>query len=149
MRSIALFVTLCLGSLTVGTGCATVAANLPAVLAAINDGTLVLETIADFVKNYFALNPNKDLEAKIDAAITKARMALDTALRIANGAQNIDQAKIDEAFSDFKAAYADLIALIGPLGMKVQGTMLTASSTGGLIVPEPLALTLKLNSGGK
>lgn len=125
-----------------GAGCATVASSLPIVIAAVTDGMLVLDSIQMFVDTFFKIKPNQDLEKKIRDGIARSRSALNAALRLAQGAEKLDQAKIDEAFAEFRAAYADLLVLLGPLGVQQQGSTLKATPD-GLIVPEPLAITLK------
>jgi len=122
--------------------CATVVSALPAVISAVVDGALVLDTIASFIRRYFAERPNPDALAKVEIAIARARAALDAALRIAQGAQKLDQAKIDEAFADFRVAYQELLILVQPFGISSGDKM--AATPGGLQVPAPLAITLKV-----
>lgn len=134
-------------SLSAGPGCATIAPFLPTVIAAVTDGALVVDTIDRFVDRYFESRPNPDLQKKIDIATARVRSALDAALRIASGAQHLNQAKVDEAFAEFRLAYQDLLALVGPLGvMTDRGGKLQARPGGGLLVPEPMALTLRVQS---
>lgn len=118
--------------------CATVAAYLPTVIAAVQDGALVLDTIERFVDRYFESRPNADLQRKADIAIARTRSALDAALRAASGAKDLNEAKVDEAFAEFRRAYTDLVALLGPLGLST-GEGLRATP-GGLTVPTPLAM---------
>ncbi|MES1205011.1 MAG: hypothetical protein ABUS79_03660 [Pseudomonadota bacterium] len=119
-------------------GCATVATYLPTVIAAVTDGALVLDTIDKFVDRYFESRPNPDLQKKADIAIARTRSALDAALRIAAGTKDLNEAQVDAAFAEFRIAYTDLMALLGPLGVS-SGNALRATP-GGLTVPEPLAL---------
>ena len=119
-------------------GCATVAAYLPTVIAAVQDGALVVDTIERFADRYFAAKPNPELQKKADQAIARTRSALDAALRTASGAQDLNDAKVDEAFAEFRRAYTDMVALLGPLGLST-GEGLRASP-GGLTVPTPLAM---------
>jgi hypothetical protein len=123
-------------------GCAAIQKNLPTVLAYVQDGMLVLDEIARFAPIVFAAHPNPKLEAEVNAALAKARASLDTALRIAQGTADINQAQLDAAFAEFKQAYLDVTGLLGPYGLSVQGTALVARSgpTPSLVVPEPLAL---------
>jgi hypothetical protein len=104
---------------------------------------MVLDSIQTFVDTYFRLKPNQDLQSKVADAMARTRSALNAALRISQGAEKLDQAKIDEAFADFRRAYADLLVLLGPLGVQQQGGSLKATP-GGLAVPEPLGLTIKV-----
>lgn len=123
-------------------GCATVATNLPIVIAAVMDASLILESLTSFIDAYFRVRPDADLEKKVRDAMTKTRAALNTALRLAQGAEKLNQAQIDAAFADFKAAYAELLVILAPLGVTAKGAELKAVP-GGLIVPEPLALTIR------
>lgn len=123
--------------------CAAVVSSLPLVIAAVTDGMLVLDSLKPFVDAYFKNRPNEDLEKKVATASARARGALNAALRIAQATDKLNQAKVDEAFADFRVAYSDLLVLLGPLGVQQQGDRLRATP-GGMIVPEPLALKLKI-----
>lgn len=137
---VAIFVTF----LTVGNvGCATVVPALPTVIAAVTDAVMILDGIQNFVDKYFAAKPNPALEEKVGDAMQKTRAALNVALRSAQGAQDLDQAKVDDAFKNFRAAYQELMVILGPLGVASAGNTLMAVP-GGLQVPEPMALTLKV-----
>jgi hypothetical protein len=122
-------------------GCAAVLPHLPTVIAAVTDGLMVLDAIESFIDRYFKRNLDADKEAKVRTAISKTRSALNVALRTGQGAEKLNQAQIDEAFKDFKLAYQELLALAGPIGV-TSGDALSARP-GGVVVPEPLALTLK------
>jgi hypothetical protein len=142
----ALLVVLVLG-LTFTSGCATVASSLPAVIAAVTDGVMVLDSIADFASRYFDNKSATDpkMAAKVEAAINRARAALNFALRACQGAEKLSQEQVDEAFAEFRRAYADLLALIEPLGVRAAapGAGLRATAV-GLAVPEPLALAIRV-----
>ena len=124
-------------------GCAALTSNLPAVIAAVQDGTMVVETIARFVEMYVVSHPGKVDEAKIRGAIERTRTALNVALRTAQGAEKLDQAQVDAAFADFKAAYIDLLALAAPLGVQTGDKLMAKPGT--VNVPEPMALKLKVH----
>jgi len=126
---------------TVGS-CAAVVASLPKVIAIVSDASLILDAIDGFVSNVFKAKPDPELEKKVDTAIAKARLALAAANRTATGAENLSQSQLTEAFSDFRVAYQDVLALVGPLGVTTgngPGNGLKAAP-GTLQVPEPLAL---------
>ena len=125
--------------------CATIAPFLPTVIAAVTDGALVVDTIDRFVDRYFETRPNPDLQKKIDVATARVRSALDAALRIASGAQHLNQAKVDEAFAEFRLAYQDLLALVGPLGVTTSNAGQLRATPGGLMVPEPMAMRLRVD----
>ena len=127
--------------LTMTSGCATVAAALPHIIAAIVDGGAIIDRIADYLAKWFALHPDPIIQPKVELAIAKARKALSAALHAAEGADKLDQAKVDAAFDDFKKAYLELIALARPYGVNMEGAPLQVSPEGtSLVVPEPLAL---------
>lgn len=129
--------------LALGTpGCATIASNLPIVIAAVLDAQMILDSLTGFVDAFFRVKPDADLEKKVRDSMARTKSALNVALRLAQGAEKLDQAKIDEAFKEFRLAYADLLVLLAPLGVSASGNVLKATP-GGLIVPEPLALTVK------
>jgi hypothetical protein len=125
-------------------GCAAIASNLPAVIAAVTDGMMVVDAIEHFIARFFAASPNPELQRKVDAALAKTRSALSVALRTSEGAQHLDQANVDEAFAGFRTAYLELVALVGPLGVQQQGDTMRATPGGGLVVPEPLAIRLRV-----
>lgn len=136
-----------LGALLVLPGCAAVASVLPDVIAAVTDGVLILDQIEDFVRRYFAANPNPEKEKALAKALAKARGALIAAQRASKGAEKLDQQKVDEAFADFRVAYQELRALVdGVPGFRVQkpGEPKLTAGPGELVVPEPEALTLKV-----
>lgn len=125
-------------SLASAPSCATIAPYLPTVIAAVQDGSLVLDTIERFADRYFESRPDAELQKKADIAIARTRSALDAALRAASGAQDLNDAKVDEAFAEFRRCYTDLVALLGPLGLS-SGNGLRATP-GGLQVPTPMAM---------
>lgn len=123
-------------------GCGAIISALPHVIAAVVDAVQVLDAIEAFVKRYFVENPDPPRELAVGKAIAKARGSLNAALRVAQGTEKLDQQKVDAAFADFKVAYQELLALVGPLGVKPAGTL--AASPNGLTVPTPMALKLKV-----
>jgi hypothetical protein len=138
IRTLCLTLALCLAL----PACAAVLAYLPTALAVISDAVLVLQQIEAFARGYFAAHPDPVTQAKIDAALLRARSALDAATRLANGAQALDAKQFAAALADFRAAYDDLLVLVGPIGVHhaVEGLDLGTGYGGDLIVPEPLAL---------
>lgn len=138
--------TVCAFAIAPTTGCAAVSNALPHVVAAVTDGIQVLDAIEHFTRTYFASKPDAAYEARVAKVIARTRSALNAALRTSEGAQKLDQQKIDAAFSDFKIAYQELLALVGPLGVTpASGGAFSASEDGAkLAVPEPVALTLRV-----
>lgn len=137
-----LIATLFILALTTSPGCATIESKLPAIISAVTDGVLILDSIDAFAKTFFSLHPDATKQQTVNVAIARAKGTLDAALRIVSGVEKIDQAKIDEAFADFKVAYTDLLAVVSSIGVKTAGDRFLASP-GGITVPEPLALKLK------
>jgi hypothetical protein len=126
------------------TGCAAVASLLPTVIAAVTDAALILDQIEDYMHRYFAANPNPEKEKQVFRALGKCRGTLIVAQRTSQGAHELDQQKVDAAFTDFKAAYTELTALLdGVPGLRVQrpgdGPMLAAGPD-QLILPPPIAM---------
>jgi hypothetical protein len=128
--------------LSAAPGCSTIFSNLPSVLAYVQDGQLVLSTIESFANAFFAARPDASAQKAVNEAIAKAKSALDLAVRAAEGVDGLKQADVDAAFKSFSLAYQDLISLLGPMGVHVQGSKLQATP-GGLLVPEPLCFRLK------
>ncbi len=140
MKTFALILALNFSFVVGTTGCSSFMSNLPTVISYAQSGMIVLDAIKNFADKYFRSNVNTALETKVFDGINKAELALHAALTTAQGAKNLDQKQIDAAFADFKMAYMDLMGLVGPLGVTATGSSLVKGSTGGLIVPLPLAL---------
>lgn len=120
--------------------CAAVVASLPTIVAAVTDGLMVVDSIKQFVDTYFKVQPNAALESKVEIAITRVRQALHVALRATKGTEKLTQEQVDAAFAEFRAAYTELLVLVGPLGVTTGDTL--RATPGTLSVPEPMALTL-------
>jgi len=143
---LALNLAVVVGAVVPSQGCAAIVSALPAVISAVTDASLVLSTIESFVNTYFAQPAHVDLEKQkaVNLAITRARTSLDAALRIAHGAEKLDQAKVDEAFAEFKIAYTELIGMVDSIGIKSGPEKRMMAGPNTLTVPEPLALSLKV-----
>lgn len=124
--------------------CAQTLAYLPTVIATVQDGIMVLDTIERFWRVWQARHPNQTTVPadKVDLALEKSRTSLNLALRAAQGTDKLNQAQVDQAFEEFKAAYTELVALVSNIGVKSGGDKLQAGP-GTLTVPEPLALKRK------
>ena len=129
-------------------GCATVAAVLPDVISAVTDGAQILDAIESFMRLVFVAHPDPDTEAKVAAALAKARTALNVALRTAQGAKDVTDERVDQAFEEFKQAYLELLALCRPYGVTPAKLPHARMATSGqtLQVPEPLAFRLTRGS---
>lgn len=123
-------------------GCAPLMSALPAVVAAVTDAHQILDAIEDFARRFFAAKPDPVREQVVLEAVGKTRAALNVALRSAQATQKLDQAKVDEAFSDFRVAYQQLLSIVAPLGVREAGGL--AAGPGTLSVPRPMALTLRV-----
>jgi hypothetical protein len=120
--------------------CATLSGNLPNIIAYVQDGEFILNSISRFVDLFFRTSPNTDLQLKIEKVMDQARTALDLALRAASGGQKLDQKQVDAAFEEFKKAYADLLILVAPLGVRTSTDGSFRGTPIGLLVPAPMAL---------
>jgi len=92
--------------------------NLPRAVAYAQDAQIALEIVESTERAVFAVSPNPALQAKVETGIADARTALDAGLKLCLGGENLSQAQIDQAFANFKTAYTDIMALLGPMGVK-------------------------------
>ena len=115
-------------------GCAPVMAALPAVILAVQGAELAINMIESFVNAYYQSHPDAAKQKFCAEAIAKTRTALAGVIDVVNGVGAIDQAKLDVAFKDFEAAYNELTALVGPLGVHV-GSGGMRAAPGELTVP--------------
>jgi hypothetical protein len=139
MKSLRAFV-LALSLVVAASSCAAVVASLPKVIAVVTDASLILNQIDSFVNGVFTVKPDAELQKKYAQAMEVARKALAAANRIAAGSEHLTQQQVAEAFADFRVAYQDLLALVGPLGVSTGNG--DKAAPGMLNVPEPLALKL-------
>lgn len=126
------------------TACPAVISALPVIVATVQDAALILDTIEDFVQRYFAGHPDASRQKTVAQAIAKCRAALNATLRAARGVDELNQQKFDEAFADFKVAYAELLALVGPLGVRPSGSLRVSPGGDQLEVPTPDAFTRRV-----
>lgn len=122
------------------TSCATVGPKVdeyaPKIVKGVQTATMALDAIHVFSEG---LNLNPDLAKKVAIAEARARSALAAALNIANGAQAITQLDVTTAFTSFAAAYKDLVALLGPLGLGTTGDKFAATPGSGTLLLVPPA----------
>ena len=124
-----------------------VIAALPVIVAAVQDAALIIDSIEQFVQRYFAAHPDAAKEKTVAKAIAKCRAALNATLRAANGIDELNQQKFDEAFADFKVSYTELLAVTSPLGVKPAGSSLLLAPSGETLeVPTPEAFTKKVTA---
>lgn len=136
---------LCLALAFGSVGCAAIASALPTVISAVVDGMSIIDQIQHFVDAYFANKPDKEKYEQVAHAIARCRSALNTANRIANGAEKLNQEKVDDAFTDFRVAYQELMVLVGPLGVVPADALGVDPYGRKLYVPEPEAFKLKVS----
>lgn len=119
--------------------------NLPKAIAYAQDAEIALTIVETAEKTAFAVHPDPELQAKIETGIADARTALDAGLKICMGGENLSQAQIDQAFANFKTAYTDVMALLGPLGVKRVPTRGKSGARpgGGYFVVDPLIVASK------
>lgn len=116
--------------------------NLPRAVAYAQDGLIALDIVESTEKAVFAVSPNPALQAKVETGIADARTALDAGLKLCLGGENLSQAQIDQAFANFKTAYTDIMALLGPLGVRRAPAAGHSGGQhgGGYVVADPLLL---------
>lgn len=124
--------------------------NGPVILAVIQDALIIVGKIETWLTNvYFPAHPDAAKEKQAIDAIDKVKDAIDGAANLLGGGIEATQAQLDQAEAKFTAAWNDLMALVGPLGVKVskpgQNLMLSEGEQ-GLVVEEPKMLHL---SGSK
>lgn len=137
LRTFALLIAMAVACVT-ATACAPVLAALPTVIAAVVDAGQIVDTIEAFVDRYFQLHPDPAKQAEIGLAVQRCRLALNVVVKLAEGSQDLDDQKIDQAFDEFKQAYVALLHLVAPYGVKVapkgEAPLLTPSGD-ALVVP--------------
>ena len=131
------------------TGCGAVGAAigmLATVTAVIAEAGHVLNTVDALTHRYLAQHPDPVLAQQYAAAYAKTELALGAALRIAKGAEKLDQQKVDEALAEFRVAYQQLLALLGPYGIVASSQDGTYGVTpnGTPMVPHPMAMQLRV-----
>jgi len=119
---------------------------LPTVISVISEAAVVLDSIEAAGNDHFARNPDEATAKKFRKGISKARSSLALASRLSKGTDAAAKQDIDAAFDEFKKAYSDVLALLGPLGVVApssgDGTMAAPDGDGPLMVPPPEAFTL-------
>jgi hypothetical protein len=114
------------------------------VVAAITDAEQIINTIERHTDSMFAAMPDPAKQKAVEQGIERCRLALQVALRSSQGAEELSEADAGAALAQFREAYAALLLLVEPLGVKQQGDgePLLAASPGSLSVPPPLAMSL-------
>lgn len=127
-------------------GCAAFAKWLPVVISVLGEAGQVLDAVDNAAGSYFAANPDEEKQKTYGRIMSKARSSLALAHRAAKGTDAAAKQDVDTAFGEFKKAYQDLLALLGPLGVVApaqgDGAMSAPAGDGPLLVPPPETLTL-------
>lgn len=138
-------------ALLLSVSCGAVLSALPTVIAAVTDAMGILGMIEQRAGTVLdRVGADAAMKAQVQAALGKAKAALNAALRAsqaADAAGHLDQASADRAFESFKLAYLALLEVVQPLGIVEQGTALgaTADASGTVLrVPRPEAFALKV-----
>jgi hypothetical protein len=103
-------------------GCgATLGTIIATVISVITDAALIVDQVQDFVDTYFDGKPDPVVQAKITAIIGKCKTALIMMDRAAKGGQDLNSKDVVAAMKDFQEAFAELMILVEPLGVKIKG----------------------------
>lgn len=142
MRNRMLTALLCLALLFQVAGCAAVLSALPSVISWVSDAATILDQIDSYANVFFVAHPDVDKQRYVGQAISKARAALNAALRTTQGTQELSKDEVDKAFQDFRSAYSELLVVVGPIGVRQEGKAVYGMSAAGdqLVVPPPLAM---------
>jgi len=117
----------------------TVVPVLSTATAVAQDASTILSLLQTASDAWFAGRPNPTLEEKVRKGISDAKLGLLTAIRTANGATELDAGDADNAFADFRAAYANLVSLLKSIGIVGVDGMVGISTGEKVSVPSPLA----------
>lgn len=137
-----------LGACLVVAGCGGISLSqgLNVTIGALQAATDTLDVIQGFVTDYFRAKPDATKEKEVDDAIAKTREGLITATKLLEGVEAATQLQIDNATKDFKAAWDELVKLVGPLGVKISKPgehLMMSEGEHGIVVDEPEILSLR------
>ena len=132
------------GAAILSTGCSMLAKWLPRVISALGQAGQVLDAIDTAARSWFTANPNAEAEARYVSLMGKARAALAATHAAAEGTDELAHENTVAAFEAYRQAYAELLKLLGPMGIVAPATdgALSTGDDGALMVPAPEALTL-------
>jgi len=89
-------------------GCAALAAALPIITKYVTDAALILSQVESAVDAWYATNPNPPQQAQFKERLAGCRVLLSAALHATDGADDLGDKRVDEAFEKFKTSYAEL-----------------------------------------
>ena len=126
-------------------GCAAIMPVIPQIVSVVTDAMLIMDIIDTTARTFFDTHPqvSPEVRQKYADVYAKALNALNVAQAALRAAEDLDQAQYDRAFAEFKQAYSELMDLLGKQGM-VQGQYLAATPGQHVYLPEPLALTYRV-----
>jgi len=112
----------------------------------VEDGARILDTIRSVVDVFFMADPNPKLETDVRKALADANLGLDVAVRMLQGVKDVTQGQLDEAFAQFRGAYAELYQLLVDAGIVTRTDGKLAVARRGVetvTLPVPLAMQRK------
>lgn len=122
-------------------GCAAVLKALPTIIQRVQDAQMILDMIDKQAQPLLEQFGNPDLRQEYSRAYQTAQQTLQVALRSAKGTEDLSQEQVDEAFTEFREAYKDLLGVLRRAGLlNADGAMKAAPGVEPIVVPEPLAL---------
>ena len=123
------------------TGCAALAAGLPAVASALSDAGAVLAIIERALDSWFSVSPpDAETRLKANQLLADAWSALRIANSTTRGAQHLSEEERAKAFEEFQEAYAELHAFMKDHGvLKASGLSVGDGTT--VEIPEPYAMS--------
>lgn len=138
----AITIMVCMVALNIGCGASFVDV-VRTTLTIVTDAIIILDQIERYVDIYFEKHEVKDpnLKPTLDSLIARCRSAIDLVARLAYAGRAWDSDDITTALKEFEAAFIDLMALIEPLGIHVEGWPASPYLDRSLVVVQrPLAL---------
>jgi len=128
-------------------GCGLLSSAAPVlndVLVYAQDASTILDIVDSITKKYFASHPDAAKEEEVSQKMLACRAAVNVAVRATQGAKAADQGKTEEAYTQFRAAYKELTALLTALHLAPPAAHhgAVAATYGATLVeiPEPLAM---------
>jgi hypothetical protein len=112
---------------------------LPQVVARAQDATQILQMVDLVARPYFAALPDGSAFSKYQLLYAAALAALNVGLRATEGATELNEGNVDDAFDDFAVAYGELMTYLGQHGLiRPDGTF--GAGKPRVLVPDPLLL---------
>lgn len=138
LRALVVFV-----ALAATPSCATMVSGIATVRSVVDTAALVIDAIDGFAHSYFTQHPDPVKQAAVELRVAQTRAAAAFVRQAAEGAQDLHDKRVTEAFAAFQEAYAQLIALGQSFGVQPASDMSRtkmAAASGVLVVPAELKL---------